>query len=347
MGYNQVELGFLEETEPWRLESYLFPSKIGGKPAWLSLENLPTNENLKCKKCKNPTMFLCQLYAPFEENESISPQQLTENFHRTLFVFICRNGECCMRNNSDNLIVLRNSLTRDNNFYPSHPPAEDTPNLDFSVSKWANLCQICGALGDKKCSKCKSVYYCSKEHQVIDWKEGHKLECESEIKEARKSKLLFTEAEIVRELEELDVVDQVELKKYENLAETSKNGSMAHISEEDLEAYAAQETDRVFQKFQMKVKCCPDQIIRYKRGGDPLWISKEPLPENVPNCEHCNGPRQFEFQIMPQMLSLLKENDLDWGVITVYTCKISCTDSKGYKNEFVFKQDVDLTELQK
>lgn len=29
----------------------------------------------------------------------------------------------------------------------------------------------------KVCSKCLSISYCSKEHQVADWKEMHKYEC--------------------------------------------------------------------------------------------------------------------------------------------------------------------------
>merc|ERR1712008_43198 len=29
------------------------------------------------------------------------------------------------------------------------------------------------------CSKCKSVYYCSKEHQKLDWKMRHRLECKN------------------------------------------------------------------------------------------------------------------------------------------------------------------------
>lgn len=342
-----VELGYLEESESWRLDSYLFPSKVGGKPSWLSLDNLPTAEKLQCKKCGNTMMFLCQLYAPFEENANVTPEQLQNNFHRTLFVFVCRNGHCCDRNCSENIKVFRNSLKRDNKFYSFDPPSENRPNLNFSVMKWTNLCNLCGCLADKKCTNCKNVYYCSKEHQIFDWKETHKLECGIENKRT-KSKILFSEGEIVIESESVAssvASDQHELKKYEKLAQKSKTGTMANISDEDLEAYANQETDKVFQKFQKRVKCNPEQIIRYKRGGKPLWIASEPLPENIPKCQYCNSPRQFEFQIMPQMLTLLKEIDLDWGVIAVYTCMQSCTDTDGYKEEFAFKQDVEISDV--
>lgn len=48
-------------------------------------------------------------------------------------------------------------------------------------------CGLCGAIDKKlfRCSRCKSVSYCSKEHQKEDWKKEHKLKCfvhQSDIK---------------------------------------------------------------------------------------------------------------------------------------------------------------------
>ena len=61
------------------------------------------------------------------------------------------------------------------------------------------------------------------------------------------------------------------------------------------------------------------QVLRYARGGKPLWISdRDQLPPPpvpplapaaggaaVPRCEYCDGPREFEFQVMPQLLHSL------------------------------------------
>ena len=88
--------------------------------------------------------------------------------------------------------------------------------------------------------------------------------------------------------------------------------------------------------------------------------SKTSTNVEIPNCPHCNGPRKFEFQVMPQLLYYLNvdkdtkitqqaqlaskignindaptppqvfENnklmDIDWGAIDVYTCTNSCYD---------------------
>jgi len=60
----------LDKTDKWRLESRYFPSKVGGKPAWLDLKNLPTTDKLACKCCKKPLMFLAQIYAPDDDDEN-------------------------------------------------------------------------------------------------------------------------------------------------------------------------------------------------------------------------------------------------------------------------------------
>lgn len=57
----EVVLGFLEEAEPWRLQSPQFPSKVGGKPAWLSQRGLPSLPGLECEICRLPMAFLLQV----------------------------------------------------------------------------------------------------------------------------------------------------------------------------------------------------------------------------------------------------------------------------------------------
>ena len=86
--------------------------------------------------------------------------------------------------------------------------------------------------------------------------------------------------------------------------------------------------------------CYEDQILRYARWqpGEELFCSDTNRPnvlETIPKCPYCNGLRQFEFQIMPQLLSYLNiENvtgpgEIDWGGLYIYTCVNSC----GYGGE--------------
>uniref|UniRef100_A0A8C5KTN5 Programmed cell death 2 n=1 Tax=Jaculus jaculus TaxID=51337 RepID=A0A8C5KTN5_JACJA len=82
-----VELGFAEVAPAWRLRSEHFPSKVGGRPAWLGGAGLPGPEALGCARCGRPLAFLLQVYAPLPERP--------DAFHRGLFLFCCREPPCC------------------------------------------------------------------------------------------------------------------------------------------------------------------------------------------------------------------------------------------------------------
>lgn len=99
-GQNQsTELGFIDDADSWLLTNRYFPSKVGGRAAWLELKNLPDNSDLLCEYCNEPCVFLCQIYA--------GSQSISHAFHRTIYVFICRNGKCCIEN--------QNGYVRQNN----------------------------------------------------------------------------------------------------------------------------------------------------------------------------------------------------------------------------------------
>ena len=77
-----VELGFCEETEPWRLHRAYFVSKVGGRPGWLNPDTAP---KIKCDICQQSMILLMQMYSPREE-------QIT--YHRVIYIFTCRAAPC-------------------------------------------------------------------------------------------------------------------------------------------------------------------------------------------------------------------------------------------------------------
>ena len=218
------------------------------------------------------------------------------------------------------------------------------------------MCSVCGCPGGKRCAKCKGMSYCSKEHQIIDWKAGHKRQCgvaeSASAPTSNTPNLLFPEYELVMETESMDPENKPEKSESECMAEYTKflksqaAGSMTG-NDKDLESMATSEDilDQNFKQFKKRIEKEPDQVLRYQKGGNPLWVSDKNTASsaNIPDCE-CGAKRQFEFQILPQLLNYLDvttvESKLDWGTLAVYTCVNSCDQGPKYHQEFVWKQDI-------
>ncbi|XP_014234718.1 programmed cell death protein 2-like [Trichogramma pretiosum] len=352
---SDIDIGFAQESESWQLESRFFPSKVGGKPSWLDLKNIPDSKKLACDHCQQPTIFLCQIYAPIEEDEKA--------YHRTIYVFICKNPICCKDNSNGNLKVLRSQLEQENEFYPPEDPVVESDwQPDLCVEKWSKICSLCGISATQQCSPhCKKVY-CSRIHKLWDWKSGHKAACiaqkeqsvEQSLDQSLEDRFLFPQFEIVFEKEQYSEKDcskesdekdteAEELKKFEELVKSGKVSLQSEKGvDEDLLKLAYCEDDEVLMKFKERTQNEPKQVVRYNRGGHPLFVSSSNQPSEIPNCELCNSERQFEFQIMPYLLTTLKIdsafNCIHWGTIAIYTCKNSCKPNADYVSEYAWKQ---------
>ena len=119
-----VELGFLEKPDAKTdLTSAHFPSKVGGKPAWLELQQLPSPEQLACSVCKKPMVLLIQLYAPM--------RKCPPSYHRTVYVFMCRDRACHQRGGGRQAFkVLRSQLPQKNEFYEFTACSDSDSDLD-------------------------------------------------------------------------------------------------------------------------------------------------------------------------------------------------------------------------
>lgn len=90
------------------------------------------------------------------------------------------------------------------------------------------------------------------------------------------------------------------MEKLRKLIQERKAGTMNDVNESELEEYTQNiPDDKVFNKFNKRIARHPDQVLRYDKGGTPLWITgNSNALINVPNCQYCNGERQYEFQVI-------------------------------------------------
>jgi len=276
-------------------------------------------------------------------------------------------------------VALRCQLPRENDFYSTEPleteeSKEETIDDDESPAKPPvlnsvkrqdeyndhKICVVCACAAEKQCAQCKKVYYCCESHQEIDWKSGgHKETCGKSIDgknsvSEKRNPLAFPEFELVTETEryvEQKAKERSEsdrLKAYEEFVQQhgkQTGGKMNEESVEHLEAMA-KAADKDFKLFRRRLEQNPEQVLRYQRGGVPLWADRvnTPQEEDITKCPLCGGPRIFEFQIMPHLLSYLDVDSvgksLDWATVAVYTCKESCEiPEHGYVRELLWKQD--------
>lgn len=107
--------------------------------------------------------------------------------------------------------------------------------------------------------------------------------------------------------------------------------------------------DKQFKKFMERVECEPTQCIRYEFKGTPLLYSAlTPQQQTLINskCAYCKGPRVFELQLMPNILSVLPATEyalktmeqvknktalpdswnvgMEFGTILIYVCQKDC-----------------------
>lgn len=305
--------------------------------------------------------FVCllQIYAPDTEEETA--------FHRTIFLTCCVSATCHGENDSSCFHVFRCQLPRRNRFYSFYPPDEEHPVSEEQspdgCPDLAPLCWVCGFRGEKTCSKCHNARYCSKEHQIVHWKNGHKEQCLSSPCEGSKMKqvdqqgvvvsYLFPEFELVTETEPEELEEQKteeqRIEEYEEFVKEKGSGVAEAVDVEEFEASLSEigsrhvDYDKVFHQFKNRISREPEQVLRYQRHGEPLWVSnKVPGVNDIPPC-NCGSERTFEFQVMPQLLNLLKvdsvhEPSIDWGTLAIFTCKRGCNEGNPYHKEVIFKQ---------
>lgn len=326
-------LGFVDDAEPSSLRRHHFPCKVGGCPAWLDPMHLPSSEELECGVSGRPLDFLLQVYATPPALDHIP-----DAFHRTIFLFISPQGDQLHRRGA--VKAFRSQLPRINSHYGPEPAAEGSPaclNLeaelqdgrrDYPADRW-QVAQAEAAAAKKHLTAGPTLPFMYPEMALIVEPEAQNGGSNNLTDDVQTDRL-------IREYHDREITQGTY---------TAEDLPPEVVS--TLEQHSSVDT-RQFADFAAAVASAPEQVLRYcfEPEAVPLWPSFEGVPSaaDIPECTACGSPRQFEFQVLPQLLNHLgidaeATHAPDWGVIAVYSCSRSCR-IEGYHEEFVWVQPI-------
>lgn len=392
-------VGYLEKPtsspeERKLLQRRNFPSKVGGKPAWLVPEVLPqlvcdcTREADGGGCCGRPLRFLMQVYAS-------RGRQQPGAFHRALHLFVCTSCQ------PSRLRAFRAQLPWENPFYSPDPP--DAEKILAEPAGDPELAQlVCWDCGLPDCGRSSA----DDEAEALEEEvpvEHRCVECARRLRNGD-GPAMFPERELLVEdacwpeeeepeapeaappRDEAEEEEEQEpagfvAKEAANQADAVLEAAQGQGSNEELEeklreykqrikedpAYALDrseervfdewskeqgERDDVFSKFRGFANENKGHVVRHAFGGEPLWFCSPGRPNGgPPPCPNCGGPRVFELQVQPQLITLVADGSgrqgewdlarrLDFGTVCVFVCAASCDAPEGvrYVEEHVVVQ---------
>ena len=318
----KIQLGFSEPIESPDHVAHRSPNfndwdggQIGGRPNWLEPEHLPLVR--PCEKCDTPMMFLCQLYAPVDDFDD------GRAFHRSLYAFCCPTCDDIV----GSIRILRAQLTRQNPYYPEDPAEEEVNWTDhLTSSHGVQTCAVCGVWAKQRCPL-QELHFCSKAHQKEHKKRIFDKQKQGLVEDSLPS--VYPMSELVVE-EEPPATEDGDPERRETAFENNDDDSDEDLEQDDLNKMVSGDKaktseaseDPITMAFYSRIKDRPnvqEQCLRYCRWPEKeldaiLWIKKRDrlldssttgndLP---PPCQYCGAARQFEFQLLPQLLHYLQ-----------------------------------------
>ncbi|XP_034033017.1 programmed cell death protein 2-like [Thalassophryne amazonica] len=303
--------------------SYL-TNKVGGQPDSLPVISLP---RARCSRCGTPLALVVQIYCPLQA----SP------YHRTLHVFACPGVQC--GGSADSWTVFRSQCTEPEAARTSRKPLP-APQAQQRATDWCEAADDWGEEQEDPGGGGETDGSGEKEEEVIHTDVSNRLEdlhlegpedtpvfCPYFISVIEESDLEEEEDGLAHAQELLR-----EYERREGVAVGELMGGEDGAAEEQYEKTRARHGDDVFSRFMKMISLCPEQILRYCHGGQPLLVSQLPsdMEHVVLACGSCGGSRMFELQLMPALVNLLQRREggapaqLEFGTVLVYTCTKSC-----------------------
>uniref|UniRef100_A0A0B6ZVD7 Programmed cell death protein 2 C-terminal domain-containing protein n=1 Tax=Arion vulgaris TaxID=1028688 RepID=A0A0B6ZVD7_9EUPU len=268
-------------------------NKIGGLPAWISsATSLP-----ECKNCGKTSSLVAQLYCPLGGS----------SFHRCLYLFVCP-GECSKQQNGWRVFRSMKHDNTENLLEVDTIMLTDTERWD-AMAKLLNTKLEQAPEPTRTNTDCTIVfepYYLSVVDEPSDQSESYD-HVNDLIRNYERSE--------GKQLNQLICERSTSSKGREGPSELYEKSELKH-------------GDRIFYKFLKRLQKCPQQCVRYERGGSPLLVSGL-TEQTIKRCSHCGGEFIFELQLLPPLIPFLKAQngtpcEVEFGTVLIFTCERNC-----------------------
>jgi pre-rRNA-processing protein TSR4 len=289
----EVHLGLAKRCTALKLSDYPY-GKIGGAPLYLA--DAP---QISC--CNSEPLFILQIYCPVDK-----PQF----YHRYIYIYQCL---ACFKS-----FAVRQQVAED---VPAEPISEYScaPQEEKKSSELPTNDMLLSMLSSLEISK-------KKKEDLPDYT-LEILEEDSLVTEvARQLYLINTsdQRQVDALFELMDGEDPVESE--EHMSEEDRYSEEDDIDLDTLskEFSKNQDKDVSFDVFKWAADRVSSQCVRYARGDVPIWYSDKARPALSPSVCECGARRVFEFQVLPQATSFVKDERVEFGSLYVFSCEESC-----------------------
>ncbi|XP_062474221.1 programmed cell death protein 2-like [Pezoporus occidentalis] len=341
-------------------------SKLGGSADWVPSVRaaLP-----RCGVCGRLLAQLVQVYCPLEGSPC----------HRLANVFACTGPGCA--GDARSWKVLRSQYLQTQEKETQDYSVKQKQESHFTPKDWCDEADDWGVSDGAETPACTSLQLLGS-NEAVSSSLSRELECASQLQqlclsEAVDSGSLNTHSPVsegmvmetsgsapVFQPFYISVVDEEDytgfldtdhadrlFKEYQqregvDLEQLMSESFAGEGGNEKYEKSEVKSRDHRFHKFMKRISLCPEQILRYSWGGQPLFITCPPgnFTRCIPACSNCGSNRIFEFQLMPALVSMLQSDSglsVEFGTALVYTCERNCwpTDHHTPLEEFIFVQE--------
>ncbi|XP_027595975.2 programmed cell death protein 2-like isoform X2 [Pipra filicauda] len=339
-------------------------NKLGGSADWPPRVRAAP----RCGRCGRALSLLVQVYCPLERGPA----------HRALHVFACAAPGCGPAAHSWK--VLRSQYSQAQEKEARAQPVPQKQGSNFAAKDWCEEADDWGVSDAAEPPACASLLALG---EAVSSSLSRELDCASQLQQLRLAEAAegsgsqgthpAASEEMVMETPGpapvfqpfyINVVDEEDcsgfldtdhadelLKEYQqreglDLEQMMSESFAGEGGNEKYEKSEVKSWDHTFHKFMKRISLCPEQILRYSWGGQPLFITCPPanMSQGVPACSSCGSSRVFELQLMPALVSLLQSDSglsVEFGTVIVYTCERSCwpTNHQTPLEEFIFVQE--------